>query len=262
MVDKSSKDIRRTKLHWNEHAGRYDDYYKNFRGAVEQHVDLALLKKHLPKRNLNILDAAAGTGRIALPLAKMGHRVTLCDISPKMLEVAEKKMSRNGVLNKVKLFECDICKMQFPDKSFDFVICYAGCMKALYELARVTKKRGMISMCLSNRFGTAVSGFCEKPRHALGLLTMKKDHDCGEKDKYGVVSECEARKLMEKAGFGIIKIYACDLWNSLAIPKNILESRNWNNDLFNQTVEIILRLSQEPSIRGISRRWIVYGRRL
>jgi len=261
MVDKTLQDIRRTKLHWNEHAGRYDDYYKNFRGAVEQHVDLALLKKHLPKRNLTILDAAGGTGRIALPLAKMGHTVTLCDLSPKMLEVAKKKMSRNGVLDKVKLFECDICRIPFPDKSFDFIICYGDCIKALKELARVTDRRGMISMCLSSRLGAAVHGFREKPRHALELLMAKKDYDYDERDKYGVVNECEARKLMEKAGFEIIKIYAYDLWNALAIPKRILESRDWDNNFFNQTVEIILRLSQEPSIQGISRRWVVYGRR-
>jgi len=51
------------------------------------------LDKYLPKnKNAKILDGAGGTGRIRLPLAKMEYSVTLCDISPGMLDVAKKKM--------------------------------------------------------------------------------------------------------------------------------------------------------------------------
>jgi ubiquinone/menaquinone biosynthesis C-methylase UbiE len=53
----------------------------------------------------------------------MGYSVTLCDISPAMLAVAKQKMLREGVIDKVKILECDIRKLHFDDESFDFMLC-------------------------------------------------------------------------------------------------------------------------------------------
>jgi ubiquinone/menaquinone biosynthesis C-methylase UbiE len=79
---------------WNKNADSYDKWYETFHGSVENCVDWELLKKYLPKdKSARILDAAGGTGRITLPLAKMGYSVTLCDISPGMLDVAKQKCS-------------------------------------------------------------------------------------------------------------------------------------------------------------------------
>jgi len=91
------------------------------------------------------LDAAGGTGRITLPLAKMGYSVTLCDISPGMLNVAKQKLLREGVLDKVEILECDVHKLRFADESFDFVLCWDGMIETAKELVRVTKKGGKIS---------------------------------------------------------------------------------------------------------------------
>jgi ubiquinone/menaquinone biosynthesis C-methylase UbiE len=262
MLESKPQDIERIRIRWNKHAKKYDEYYLNFKGAVEQHIDMTFLKKHLSKnKNIKILDAAGGTGRIALPLAKAGYQVTLCDLSPGMLEVARKKMLKQGVANNVTFFECDICTMSFPDESFDFVLCYGGGIKALKELARVMKKKGRISMCISNRCGTAINEFKEDPAHALELLTSKTDYNYYKNEKYRVVGEKDAGKLMEKEGIERIEIYAYDIWNSLAIPKKVLESRDWDKKFFNQTVEMMLKLAAEPSIRGISRHWVIYGRK-
>ncbi|MGA9347662.1 MAG: methyltransferase domain-containing protein, partial [Anaerolineae bacterium] len=100
MIDPESLKVRKK---WNERAKRYDEWYATFKGAVEHYVDWELLKGYLPQnRDAKILDAAGGTGRITLPLAKMGYPVTLCDISPGMLEVARQKLLREGVLDRVE----------------------------------------------------------------------------------------------------------------------------------------------------------------
>lgn len=53
-------------------------------------MDWELLKRYLPKnKNAKILDDAGGTGRITLPLVKIVYLITLCDISPKMLDTTK-----------------------------------------------------------------------------------------------------------------------------------------------------------------------------
>jgi len=263
MLEDESKDIERSRMRWNKCAKSYDEYYKDFKGAVEHYVEWEILRAHLPKRrNANILDAAGGTGRVTLPLAKMGYSVTLCDISPGMLEVARQKILKERVLDKVTISECDVCNLPFPDESFDFVLCWGGGIKAVKELVRVTKKKGGISMCVANRYGTAISKFRENPEHALALLTSKSDYDYYEDEKYRVVGEEEIEEIIEKEGIKIIEIYAYDIWESLSIPENVLESQKWDEKFFRQTAEMLLRLAKEPSIRGASRHFALYGEKI
>jgi ubiquinone/menaquinone biosynthesis C-methylase UbiE len=241
----------------------YDEWYKTFRGAVDTHVDLTLLKKYLPEnKNAKILDAAGGTGRITLPLAKMGYSVTLCDISPEMLSVAKQKMLREGVIDKVKILECDIRKLDFADESFDFVLCWDGATEAKKELIRVTKKGGRISIFLVNRCRGAIDPFPEDPTSALALIKSRSDHIYHHEEKHRVISVEEARKLFEAEGIRVLDIYAvCGWMDVLRIPEKVLNSRDWDEKFFKQTTEMVLKLSKEPSVKGISRHLVLYGRK-
>jgi ubiquinone/menaquinone biosynthesis C-methylase UbiE len=264
MLEDRSREIESTRKRWDEHAKRYDEWYKTFHGAVEHHVDWELLRGHLPKkRDVSILDAAGGTGRITLPLAKMGYSVTLCDISSGMLNVARQKLLREGVLDKVEILKCDVCKLRFADESFDFVLCWDGMIEAAKELIRVTKKGGKISMFLVNKFGAAIRKFREDPDSALALLRSKPSYVYDEEEKYVVISVEEARELFEKEGVKVIEIYAvCGMLDLLSISKEIQESRNWDEKFFNQVTEILLRLSKEPSVKGLSKHLLLYGEKM
>ncbi len=97
MSEDKSGNIESVKKKWGEHAETYDEWYETFEGAVEHYVEWELFKGYLPQnKDAKILDAAGGTGRITLPLAKMGYSVTLCDISSEMLNVARQKLYREG----------------------------------------------------------------------------------------------------------------------------------------------------------------------
>ena len=261
MLEDKSRDIKSIRKRWDEHAKRYDKWYETFKGTVEHHIDWEMLKRYLPQnRNAKILDAAGGTGRITLPLAKMGYSVTLCDISPGMLNVARQKLLRAGVLDKVEVHECDVCKLRFADESFDFVLCWDGKIESVKELIRVTKKGGRISIFLVNKYDTAIRKFREDPDFALALLRSKSSYVYDEEEKYVAVSVEEARELFEKGGVKVIEIYAvCGMLDLLSIPKKIQESRNWDEKFFNQVTGILLRLSKEPSVKGLSRHLVIYG---
>jgi ubiquinone/menaquinone biosynthesis C-methylase UbiE len=260
-LENRSKEIARIRKRWNEHAERYDEWYKTFHGAVEHYVDWELLKEYLPQsRDARILDAAGGAGRITLPLAKIGYSVTLCDISPGMLNVARQKLRKAGVLDKVEICECDVNKLRFADESFDFVLCWDGMAEAAKELIRVTKKGGKISIFLINNYGSAIRKFHEDPSSALALLKSKSGYVYDEEEKYKTVSVEEARELFEEEGVRVIEIYAiCGMLNILSIPEKIQESRSWDENFFDQVTEILLRLSKEPSVKGLSKHLVLYG---
>jgi ubiquinone/menaquinone biosynthesis C-methylase UbiE len=264
MKEDKLEDIESIKKEWDEHAEGYDEYYKDFNGAVEHYVDWEILKGHLPKnRNAKILDAAGGTGRITLPLVKLGYSVTLCDIAPAMLNVARKKLKKEGLLDKVEILECDVRKLPFPDESFDFVLCWNGTMEAAKELIRVTKKGGMISIFLVNKCGSAISKFNEDPDSALSLLKSKSSVIKDEEEKHLAISPEEAEEYFKKQGIKVIEIYAvCGMQEFLSIPDEILKSRTWDDKYFKQTTEMLLRLSKEPSVMGITRHLVLYGEKI
>lgn len=64
----------------------------------------------------DILELAAGTGRIAIPLAKQGFQVSAVDLSPAMLQVLEKKYSQENI----KTLVGDMKNIQL-NKTFDMV---------------------------------------------------------------------------------------------------------------------------------------------
>jgi ubiquinone/menaquinone biosynthesis C-methylase UbiE len=261
MAEEKSRDVESIRKRWDEHAEGWDEWYKTFEGAVQHHVEWELLKRYLPQnRDAKIVDAGGGTGRITLPLAKMGYSVTLCDISPKMLDVAREKLRREGVLDKVEIVECDVCKLRFADESFDFVICWDGGNEAAKELIRVTKRGGKISIYQTNKWGAAIDKFYKDPTSALALIDSTPSYVKDGEETYRVVSEDEARKLFEAEGIRVIDVYAVWGWlDVLHIPEKVRESCSWDQKFFKQTAEILLRLSREPSIKGISRHLVLYG---
>jgi len=264
MPEHEHSETERLRKRWDEHARRYDRWYETFEGTVEHHVEWELLKEYLPRdRDAKILDAAGGTGRITVPLAKMGYSVTLCDISPGMLAVARQKLQREELLNRVEIVSCDVRKLRFSDESFDFVLCWDGMSEAAKELVRVTKKGGRISIFLMNRVGAAISRFSEDPDSALALLRSEQGYAYDEEEKRIAVNVDESRQLFEKEGIKVIDVYAvCGMLQFLSIPQKARRSRKWSKRLFRQATETLLRLSREASAKGLSRHLVLYGERI
>lgn len=77
----------------------------------------ALLPQRVP---LKILDAGTGTGFFAILLAKEGHKVTGIDLTPTMLEAADRTAGLFGV--KVRFEEMNVQETRFESESFDAVV--------------------------------------------------------------------------------------------------------------------------------------------
>ncbi|MSU75262.1 MAG: class I SAM-dependent methyltransferase [Candidatus Magasanikbacteria bacterium] len=96
-------------------ADVYDEN-ENYLNSFEQGELIPLLGALEDKK---VLDVGAGTGRLSLPLANRGARVTALDVSPKMLEALFVKCSDRS--SPITTIIGDAENLPFENESFDIV---------------------------------------------------------------------------------------------------------------------------------------------
>ena len=78
-------------------------------------TDLKFYKKWLPQnKGARILELCCGTGRLTLPIAKDGYKISGVDYTSSMLEQAKIKASKAGL--DVEFTEADIRTLDLPEK--------------------------------------------------------------------------------------------------------------------------------------------------
>jgi demethylmenaquinone methyltransferase / 2-methoxy-6-polyprenyl-1,4-benzoquinol methylase len=101
----------------------------------------------------SVLDAATGTGAVAIELARQkGCNVVGVDQSPEMLAEARRRVAAAGLDDRIQLVEARAEQLPFPDRSFDavtftYLLRYVDDPAAtLRELVRVVKPGGTVAM--------------------------------------------------------------------------------------------------------------------
>ena len=106
-----------------------------------------------------ILDAACGTGRIAIPLAEAGRLVTGIDLSPEMLSIARSKVANSPAADRVRFVQSDIRTMALGEQfgmavvalgSFHHLLTTADQKLALFRLAEHLVTGGLLVIDLVN----------------------------------------------------------------------------------------------------------------
>jgi S-adenosylmethionine-dependent methyltransferase len=119
----------------------FDDLADKFQhkvyGGLKGDIRLAVLEKDLSQffpsavtkpgktgSPLHILDAGGGYGPFSLELARLGHHVTLCDISARMLEKAEQRIKNLDLPNPVRIIHAPIQELEHKIQ-YDLILCHA-----------------------------------------------------------------------------------------------------------------------------------------
>jgi len=148
------------------------------RTAVVWHV----LRTALEEREgpLDVLDIGGGTGGFAVPLADLGHTVTVVDPSPDALAALERRVvEAEGAAGRVRARQGDFAGLLdvVDPGSADVVLCHGVLEQvddpgqALAGVASCLRPGGLLSLLAANRsavvLSRAVAGHFAEARHAL-----------------------------------------------------------------------------------------------
>lgn len=136
------------------------------------------LSRHAPAgQPLDVVDVGGGTGGFAVPLAELGHRVTVVDPSPDALASLERRAGEGGVaVTAVQGEAADLVALVGAGAT-DLVLCH-GVLEhveevepALAAIAAVLRPGGLLSLLAANRnavvLARAIAGRFDQARHAL-----------------------------------------------------------------------------------------------
>lgn len=116
-----------------------------------------LLLEELEKDS-SVLDVGCANGKHVFFLAKCGFRATGLDLSEEMIKIAMDRSKKEKL--KVNFVVGDATKLNFPDQSFDYVICMGNALgsipgikerlKALNEMFRVARRKIILELVKSD----------------------------------------------------------------------------------------------------------------
>lgn len=225
-------------------------------GQVEFFVAMEYIKKYIGgRKNLDIVDIGAGTGRYSVALAEMGHNVTAIELVNK--NVSQIKLKSDKVIAK----QGNALKLKLKDESFDIALLFGPTyhlfshedkLKAINEAKRVLRKNGLLFiMYLTNEYAVITYAIKEgNLQKVLAENKLDKDFNCvtNEEDLYSYVRLEEINKLKDDAGLERLNIIGVDGATDYI--------RQYINKLSNEDFEIYkhyqLSISQRPELLGAS----------
>lgn len=161
--------------------------YGSDKGEIRQVIvweDIVQLLTHFTPNDkpLNILDAGGGLAQLSQKLAHLGHKVTLCDLSSKMLGLAKESIEYAGLIEQYRLIHAPVQEIGgYLTEPVDLVLFHAvmewlADPKAALEtvLAQV-KPGGMASIMFYNYHGLVMkNAVCGNLPHILNGMPHKK----------------------------------------------------------------------------------------
>ena len=169
---KAGKEVENYYDEWTV-ENKYDKDMVDWKYSGPQET-IDLLKKHIPNKNIKILDAGCGTGYVAEALIELNFKNIIgIDFSKAMLEIAKEK----------KIYRKLICqslndKIKLRTNQFELVVC-TGVLtsghvgpNAIKELIRVVKPGGYFICSIAQSIFTK-NGFKKEIENLHEILKVK-----------------------------------------------------------------------------------------
>jgi SAM-dependent methyltransferase len=180
---------------------------------------------------LDVVDAGGGTGGFAVPLASLGHRVTLVDPSPDSLAALERRAADAGVTGAIRAVQGDFTDLDTlldPD-SADLVLCHSVLevvddpAAALSSVTRILRSGGLASVLAAGAtaavIGRALAGRFDEATNALD----DPDGRFGEHDSVARrFAEADLVSAIAAAGLRVEAVHGVRVFSDL-VPGALLD---------------------------------------
>jgi 2-polyprenyl-3-methyl-5-hydroxy-6-metoxy-1,4-benzoquinol methylase len=132
------------------------------------------------ERPLRVLDVGGGSGVFAVPLARLGHEVTVVDPSADALATLQRRATTEGVGRQVRGVQGDgdrLAEVLHGDEPYDLALCHSVLevvddpAATLAQIAQALRPEGTVSVATVNRAGAVLArALGGHPVEALALL--------------------------------------------------------------------------------------------
>ena len=179
-------------------------------------------------RPLRVLDLGGGSGGLAVPLAELGHEVTVVDPSPNALAALERRAADFGVADRVTGRQGDADTLD--GEAFDLVCCH-GVLEvvddptaALAGIAAVLTAKGHLSLVVAGRLAVVLAkALAGEVRQAQAALTSP-DGRWGKADPLPRRFDVEGLvALLDATGFTPVQVHGVRVFADL-VPPTALDS--------------------------------------
>jgi len=248
---------------------------------LEYEITMHYLAKYLPPGG-HLLDIGGGSGRYCVGLAKKGYRVTLADISEKLLSIARAEFEKAGIEHRVMgIYAADARDLaMFEDETFDGVLALGPIYhiveekdrsQAMNEIVRVTREGSPVFISGISLFGV----------YKKLLISPRYEHEFTDEDYVEMLEKgahrakwhqdpsafpdawfCTPRQLRELAedhGLETLDMAACEGLSSH--QKEATERLRKNKEAWKVWMDLLIRTSNEPSIIGSSEHILYIGQK-
>jgi S-adenosylmethionine-dependent methyltransferase len=140
---------------------------------------LASARASAPGTELRVLDLGGGTGGLAVPVAELGHQVTVVDPSPDALAALDRRASEAGVDHGLRAVQGDAADLleHVEAGAFDVVLCHGvlevvdAPVEALTAIRTAMRPAGSLSVVVAGRYAAvlarALAGHLSEARSLL-----------------------------------------------------------------------------------------------
>jgi ubiquinone/menaquinone biosynthesis C-methylase UbiE len=259
----------------------FDEWGRLDREPLEFTINWHYIQPYLPERG-EVLDNGAGPGKYAMKLAELGYKVTLADITPRLVELAKAKAEQLGLLESFNAFEVVDARdlSRFRTGQFDASLMLgplyhlqleADRIAAVQELARVTKAGGMVFVAFMPRERFALSSLQApehwKPNHHAGQIASFMESGTFDHQDDGRFTGAyyfnveEIQPFMEAYGFETLKLIGSSNIGSLMQKEQWCYWKDRGDEEYETVIEILKKTAENPYLLGISSHILYLGRK-
>ncbi|MFF2015071.1 class I SAM-dependent methyltransferase [Paenibacillus sp. NPDC058177] len=262
-----------------DYYSRFDEWGRLDREPLEFTINLHYIKQYLASSG-TVLDNGAGPGKYSIELAKLGYNVTLSDLTPKLVEIAQQKVSELGLTERFNGFHVlNATHLEgIPDEMYDASLMLGPLyhlqkeeerISAIRELHRVTKRNGIVFVAFQSRMRMTITSLQNplfwKPNDNLDTINefyetgVFNHNDKGRFTGAFYFNIDEVKPFMEKNGFDTIDLIGS---SSIGAMLSNEQKQYWaDQGEYDRMVNFLISMAKDPTVLGISSHLLYIGRR-